>query len=94
MTAALTWRHPQVQNICQVCSSIKQEKTPLLQYLAGAMWLINAIALVALLFRMRTILDVWLVVTLFVSLPDLSLSFSSMPSSATPSAGTRRAAMP
>jgi signal transduction histidine kinase len=41
----------------------------------GAMWLINAIALVLLLFRMRTVLDVWLVVMLFVSLPDLSLSF-------------------
>ena len=51
------------------------KETPFLQYLAGAMWLINATALVVLFFRMRTILDVWLVVMLFVSLPDLSLSF-------------------
>ena len=39
------------------------------------MWLLNAMALALLLARMRTILDVWLVVTVFVSLPDLSLSF-------------------
>jgi signal transduction histidine kinase len=39
------------------------------------MWLLNAIALVLLLTHMRTILDPWLVVTVFASLPDLSLSF-------------------
>lgn len=50
-------------------------ETPFLQYLAVPMWLINAIALVMLLSRARTILDVWLVVTVFVSLPDLSMSF-------------------
>jgi signal transduction histidine kinase len=50
-------------------------ETPFLQNLAGVMWLLNAIALVLLFLRMRTILDVWLIVTLFVSLPDLSLSF-------------------
>jgi C4-dicarboxylate-specific signal transduction histidine kinase len=49
--------------------------TPFLQYLAGVMWALNAIALVLLFVRRRTILDVWLIVTVFVSLPDLSLSF-------------------
>jgi C4-dicarboxylate-specific signal transduction histidine kinase len=38
------------------------------------MWLLNAIALVLLFARRRTILDVWLIVTVFVSLPDLALS--------------------
>lgn len=45
------------------------------QYLAAALWLLNAIALVLLLARMRTILDVWLAVTVFMSLPDYSLAF-------------------
>ncbi len=45
------------------------------QYLAGALWLLNAMALVLLLARMRTILDVWLAVTVFMSLPDFSLAF-------------------
>ena len=39
------------------------------------MWLLNAIALVLLFVRSRTILDVWLVVMVFVSLPDLTLAF-------------------
>ena len=49
--------------------------TPFLQDLAGVMWALNAIALVLLFVRRRTILDIWLIVTVFVSLPDLSLSF-------------------
>ena len=43
--------------------------------LAGGVWLLNAIALVLLFVRSRTILDVWLVVMVFVSLPDLTLAF-------------------
>ena len=49
--------------------------TPFLQDLAGAMWALNAIALVLLFIRRRTILDVWLIVTVFASLPDCSLTF-------------------
>jgi signal transduction histidine kinase len=49
--------------------------TPFLQNLAGVMWVLNAAALVLLFVRRRTILDVWLIVTLFVSLPDTSLTF-------------------
>ena len=45
------------------------------QYLAGALWLLNAIALVLLLARMRSILDTWLAVTLIMALPDYSLAF-------------------
>jgi signal transduction histidine kinase len=45
------------------------------QHLAGALWLLNAIALVLLFSRMRTILDVWLAVTVFMSLPDYSWTF-------------------
>ena len=44
------------------------------QYLAGAMWILSAIAFVLLFVRRRTILDIWLAVAVFVSLPDLGLS--------------------
>ena len=75
MTAALTWLGTAGAEYLPSLFVDQTKETPFLQYLAGAMWLINALALVVLLFRMRTILDVWLVVTLFASLPDLSLSF-------------------
>ena len=44
------------------------------QYLAGAMWLLSAVAFALLFVRRRTILDIWLAVAVFVSLPDLGLS--------------------
>jgi signal transduction histidine kinase len=75
VTAALTWLGTAGAEYLPSLFVDQTRETPFLQYLAGAMWLINAVALVLLLFRMRTILDVWLVVVLFVSLPDLSLSF-------------------
>jgi signal transduction histidine kinase len=75
VTAALTWLGTAGAEYLPSLFVDQTKETPFLQYLAGAMWLINAIALVMLLFRVRTILDVWLVVTLFASLPDLSLSF-------------------
>ena len=49
-------------------------QAPLVRYLAAALWLLNAVALVLLFIRMRTILDLWLIVVVFVSLPDLSLA--------------------
>ena len=39
------------------------------------MWLLNAIAIVLLFVRRRTILDVWLIVAVFVAIPDLGLAF-------------------
>ena len=75
VTTALTWLGTAGAEYMPSLFVDQTSETPFLQYLAGAMWLINAMAIVLLLARMRTILDVWLVVTLFVSLPDLSLSF-------------------
>ena len=49
-------------------------QTPLVNYLAGVTWSLNAIALVLLFIRKRTILDVWLIVAVFVSSPDLTLA--------------------
>ena len=75
VTAALTWLGTAGSEYLPSLFVDQTRQTPFTQTLAGAMWLVNAIALVLLLTRMRTILDVWLVLTLFVSLPDLSLSF-------------------
>ncbi len=49
-------------------------QTLVVQYFAGAMWLLNAVAIVLLFVRRRTILDVWLIVAVFVAIPDLGLS--------------------
>ena len=53
----------------------RTHQTSFNQYMAGAMSLLNAAALVLLFIRMRTILDVWLIVTVIVAFPDFSLSF-------------------
>jgi signal transduction histidine kinase len=47
---------------------------PLVQYFAVVTWSLNTIAVVLLFIRRRTILDVWLIVAVFVSLPDLTLA--------------------
>jgi signal transduction histidine kinase len=39
------------------------------------MWLLNAIAIVLLFLRRRTVLDVWLIVAVYVAIPDLGLAF-------------------
>ena len=71
-TAGLTWVVAAGYLLSPYIDATRQ--TPVVQYFAGAMWLLNAIAIVLLFFRRRTILDVWLIVAVFVSLPDLSLS--------------------
>ena len=75
VTAGLTWLATASPEYLPSLFVDKTRMTPFNQYLAGAMWLLNAIALVLLFVRRRTILDVWLMVTALVSLPDLSLSF-------------------
>ena len=75
MTAGLTWLGTAGAEYLPSLFVDQTQQTPFTQYLAGAMWILNAIALVLLFVRRRTILDIWLIVTVFVSLPDLSLSF-------------------
>ena len=75
VTAALAWVGTAGEDYLPALFVDGTRQTRFVQNLSGAMWLLNAAALVMLLVRMRTILDVWLVVTIFVSLPDLSLSF-------------------
>jgi signal transduction histidine kinase len=49
-------------------------QAPFTSYLTGSIWLLSAGALVLLFVRRRTILDLWLMVALFATLPDLALS--------------------
>ncbi|OSI20447.1 hypothetical protein BST65_32170 [Bradyrhizobium canariense] len=54
--------------------NIGAKQQPLVQYIAVATWSLNSIAVVLLFIRLRTILDVWLIVAVFVSLPDLTFA--------------------
>jgi hypothetical protein len=75
VTAALTWLGTAGAANLPALFTDTMRQTPFVQNFAGAMWLLNAVALMVLLARNANNLDVWLVVTIFASLPDLSLSF-------------------
>jgi signal transduction histidine kinase len=49
-------------------------QAPFTNYLTGSIWLLSMVALVLLFARKRTVLAVWLTVTVFATLPDLALS--------------------
>ena len=74
VTAGLTWLGTAGSEYLPALFVDQTRQTSFTHRLVGAMWLLNAAALVLLFVRRRTILDVWLIVTLFVSLPDLGLS--------------------
>ena len=75
MTAGLTWLGTAGNGYLPSLYVGTAQQASSNQYLAGALWLLNAIALVLLLARKRTILDVWLAVTVLMALPDYSLAF-------------------
>jgi signal transduction histidine kinase len=50
------------------------KQAPFASYLTGSIWLLSAAAVVLLFARKRTVLAVWLMVTVFATLPDLALS--------------------
>jgi signal transduction histidine kinase len=74
MTIALTWA---VTAGAQYLPNIfvdMTRQTPIANYLTGSLWLLSAVALALLVVRKRTSLSVWLMVTVFATLPDLTLS--------------------
>ena len=73
LTVALTWAVAKEYLPSMFFDLTRQ--TPFAQYLSGGMGVLTLIAIVLLIVRMRTILDLWVTVTLIVSLPDLALSF-------------------
>jgi signal transduction histidine kinase len=75
LTAALTWLGTAGSQYLPGLYVGTAQQASSNQYLAGALWLVNAVAVVLLLVRTRTILDVWLAVTVLMALPDYSLAF-------------------
>jgi signal transduction histidine kinase len=79
VTAGLTWLGTAGNGYLPSLYADTTRRTPSIQHLAGALWLLNIIALVLLLARKRTILAIWLAVTVFMSLPDLTWALLSGP---------------
>ena len=75
VTAGLTWLGTAGNGYLPSLYLSITRQSPSIQDLAGMLWLFNVIALVLLLARKRTILDVWLAVTVFMSLPDFVWAF-------------------
>ncbi len=76
VTAVLTWLGTAGSQYLPSLLIDATRQAALNQYLAGALWLLSAVAILLLLARTtRTILDVWLAVTIFMTLPDYSLAF-------------------
>jgi signal transduction histidine kinase len=74
LTAGLTWA---VSAGAQYLPSLFVNttiETPFTNYLLGSIWLLSAVALGLLFARKRTVLAIWLTVTVFATLPDLALS--------------------
>ena len=74
LTAGLTWA---VTAGAQYLPSLfvdRIRQAPITSYIAAAIWILSATALALLYLRKRTSLAVWLMVTLFATLPDLTLT--------------------
>ena len=75
VTAALTWLATAGNGYLPNLYVGTAQQASFNQEFAGALWVLNVIALVLLFARTRTILDVWLAVTVLMALPDYSLAF-------------------
>jgi signal transduction histidine kinase len=74
LTAGLTWAVTAGAQFLPSLFVDQIRQAPITSYIAGVIWILSAAALVLLYFRKRTSLAVWLMVTLFATLPDLSLT--------------------
>jgi signal transduction histidine kinase len=74
LTAGLTWAVTAGARYLPSLFVDQIRQAPITSYIAGAIWILSAAALVLLYFRKRTSLGVWLMVTLFATLPDLTLT--------------------
>jgi signal transduction histidine kinase len=74
VTAALTWLVTAGAAYLPYIFVDRTRQAPFASYLTGSIWLFTAAALGLVFARRRTILDLWLIVALFASLPDLALS--------------------
>jgi signal transduction histidine kinase len=74
LTAGLTWAVTAGAGYLPSLFVNMTKQAPITNYLAGFIWLLSAAALVFLFARKRTVLAVWLMVTVFATLPDLALT--------------------
>ena len=74
LTAGLTWAVTAGARYLPSLFVDQMRRAPITSYIAAAIWILSAAALVLLYFRKRTSLAVWLMVTLFATLPDLTLT--------------------
>ena len=73
-TAALTWMVTAGAKYLPNMFADTTRQVPFASYMTGSIWLLSAAALLLLYIYKRTSLAVWLMVTVFVTLPDLALS--------------------
>ena len=74
LTAGLTWAVTAGARYLPSLFVDQMRQAPIASYFTGTIWIFSAAALVLLYFRKRTSLAVWLMVTLFATLPDLTMS--------------------
>ncbi len=74
VTAGLTWLVTAGARYLPSLFVDQMRQAPIASYFTGTIWIFSAAALVLLYFRKRTSLAVWLMVTLFATLPDLTMS--------------------
>ena len=74
LTAALTWMATGGAGYLPYIFVDRTRQTPFTSYLTGSIWLLSVAAIGLLFIRRQTILDLWLMVALAASLPDLALS--------------------
>ncbi len=74
LTAGLTWAVTAGAGYLPSLFVSATTQAPFTNYLTGSIWLLSMVALVLLYARKRTVLAVWLTVTVFATLPDLALS--------------------
>jgi signal transduction histidine kinase len=74
LTTALTWMATGGAGYLPYIFVDRTRQTPFTSYLTGSIWLLSVAAIGLLFIRRQTILDLWLMVALVASLPDLALS--------------------
>ena len=74
LTAGLTWAVTAGARYLPSLFVDQMRQAPIASYFTGTIWILSASALVLLYFKKRTSLAIWLMVTLFATLPDLTMS--------------------
>ena len=74
LTAGVTWAVTAGARYLPSLFVDQIRQAPITSYFTGTIWILSVSALVLLYFKKRTSLAIWLMVTLFATLPDLTMS--------------------